>query len=505
MNDSKTAQQTASETDSSSLAAIETSQIDADALRTIERLTRYGYQAYLCGGGVRDLLLGRTPKDFDIATNAHPGEIRKLFRNCRIIGRRFRLAHVYFPGGKILEVSTFRATNEFALEAMAGGEEGQGEVRPEAATGAGERGAPTTQERELLITDDNTFGTAETDARRRDFTINGLFYDVIAGRVIDHVDGLADAERRLIRTIGDPSIRFREDPVRMLRAVKFAGRLECTIEAETLAALKAHTRELRKAAPPRVLLEVSRMLGGGAAESTYRMLDETGLLEVILPDVAEFVHRCGSDAEGELFWHLLATLDQVRREGVAVEEAVLLAVLFAPMVHRRATDIGVDPDSHHMQEVVDEVLASFAGNSAITKRIKARIREIFGAQRRLREPTKNPGQLRRLMQRDYFPDALAFFQIYCRAFGRNVGIEFDPEQDGPEANHPPRKRRRRGGGARRPRAGAREAGQGGGEGGGGTGGGSSEPCPWVSGCCGVRPDAIAATHLTDISHVQLPQ
>src|SRR5690606_17514971 len=178
--------------------------LDPDALGVIHRLRSFGHQAYLVGGCVRDLLLGRQPKDFDVATSAHPGEIRAIFRNCRLIGRRFRLAHVYFPGGKVIETATFR-TNP------------NGESESE----------------DLLITRDNAFGTVEEDARRRDFTVNGLFYDVVLGKVLDYVGGRADLERRLLRTIGDPDVRIQEDPVRLLRAVRFAAKLGFEIEEKT--------------------------------------------------------------------------------------------------------------------------------------------------------------------------------------------------------------------------------------------------------------------------------
>ena len=179
---------------------ISRSRIDEDALKILNRLTRYNHTAYLVGGGVRDLLLDRVVKDYDIATSAHPNEIKNLFRNCRLIGRRFRLAHILFRGGKVIEVSTFRKQTGFSDDV------------------------------DLLIKSDNTFGTPEEDAKRRDFTINGLFYSITDFSVIDYVDGLADLERRLLRTIGDPNIRLREDPIRSLRAVRIAARLGFEIE-----------------------------------------------------------------------------------------------------------------------------------------------------------------------------------------------------------------------------------------------------------------------------------
>ncbi len=238
--------------------------IDPDADKVVRRLARHGFQAYLVGGCVRDLLLHRTPKDFDVATSATPKEIRQLFRNCRIIGRRFRLAHIFF-GPKIIETSTFRANPR--------------------------DGDDASDDDELLIRRDNVFGSDTEDARRRDFTMNGLFYDVEAERVIDHVGGMADLERRVVRTIGDPDIRFREDPVRMLRAVKFAARLDFTIEPVTLAALIRHRGEITKCAQPRVLEELYRLLRGGAAHRSMALLIETGLASNLSPQLATLLGR----------------------------------------------------------------------------------------------------------------------------------------------------------------------------------------------------------------------
>lgn len=208
--------------------------IDPDAVRVLYRLKNAGFVAYLVGGGVRDLLLERQPKDFDIATSAHPQQVRKLFRNCFIVGRRFRLAHVRF-GRKVIEVSTFRR-------------------------------ASSPDEGDTLIRRDNTFGTPEEDAFRRDFTLNGLFYDIATFSIIDYVGGLKDLQARLIRCIGDPVVRFREDPVRMQRAVSFAARLDFTIDRPILDAIASERHELARAAPARLAEEYYKILRSGAAE-----------------------------------------------------------------------------------------------------------------------------------------------------------------------------------------------------------------------------------------------
>jgi poly(A) polymerase len=245
------------------MPSLDRTAIDADADRVVRKLTRAGYKAYLVGGCVRDLLVGRTPKDFDVATSATPNEIRATFRNCRIIGRRFRLAHVFF-GSKIIETATFRAN-----------------PREE-------------DDHDLLIRRDNVFGTEAEDAKRRDFTINGLFYDVEREEVIDHVGGLVDLEAKLIRTIGDPDVRFQEDPVRMLRAIKFAARLEFGFEPATWRALLRWRSEISKCAPPRLLEEMHRLLRGGAARRSFELMVETGTLAVLSPYLAGLLEGPGA-------------------------------------------------------------------------------------------------------------------------------------------------------------------------------------------------------------------
>jgi len=237
------------------MPSLDRTAIDADADRVVRKLTRAGYKASLGGGCFRDLLGSRKPKDLDVATGATPNEIRATFRNCRIIGRRFRLAHVFF-GSKIIETATFRAN-----------------PREE-------------DDHDLLIRRDNVFGTEAEDAKRRDFTINGLFYDVEREEVIDHVGGLADLDAKLIRTIGDPDIRFQEDPVRMLRAIKFAARLEFGFEPATWRALLRWRSEISKCAPPRLLEEMHRLLRGGAARRSFELMVEPGPPAVPSPYLA---------------------------------------------------------------------------------------------------------------------------------------------------------------------------------------------------------------------------
>ena len=188
--------------------------IHPNALKVLYRLHRFGFKSYLVGGCVRDFLLGKKPKDFDVATDATPGQIRRVFRNCVLVGRRFRVAHIRFRENDIIEVSTFR------------------------------RNPDISQDGTLLVRRDNTYGTEEEDALRRDLTINGLFYDIATFSILDYIGGIADLQNRIIRTIGDPNIRFREDPVRMIRACRHASRTGFVIHPDTLDATERNSKEI---------------------------------------------------------------------------------------------------------------------------------------------------------------------------------------------------------------------------------------------------------------------
>ena len=277
--------------------------LDPEAVKVVRRLRRAGYTSYLVGGCVRDLLLGMRPKDFDVATSAHPNQVKDTFRNSRLIGRRFRLAHVFFRGGKIIEVSTFRKSPLDELADLP---------------------------QDLLIRQDNVFGSAEEDARRRDFTINALFYDVDEGKVVDHVGGKSDLAQRLVHTIGNPDVRMREDPVRILRAIRFASKCGLRIEPGTLAAMKQHVAEIPRCAPPRVLEEVLKLLRSGASRKCLELMRDVGALRVLLPPVAEHLERRGP-VEAERHLRALDALDAHVRVGEIPSDAVLLATLLAPL------------------------------------------------------------------------------------------------------------------------------------------------------------------------------
>ena len=356
--------------------------IDPDALKVLYRLSSLGYTAYLVGGGVRDLLLGRQPKDFDVGTNATPNEVRKAFRNCFLIGRRFRLAHVRF-GDKVIETATFRQNSQTV-----------GEIIEHAAEGPME---------------DNTFGTPETDAYRRDFTVNGLFYDIKTFSVIDWVGGLKDLKKGVIRSIGDPMIRFREDPVRMMRAVKFAARLDFKIERGTDRAIRKLHSCITTAAVPRLCEEVFRLFTYGTSAKAFRMLWKFGLMGDLLPELAEFITNDGGAKSST--WNYLAMLDRyevaMKKQGWEVSNGLRAAVLYAAMAKS-------NPGKAR------EVMGTMARALKMPKSTYFTAVLMLDSVKRLSQPPQR-GRRRFAYNRD-FPDALDFNRIVARAEGRDERV-----------------------------------------------------------------------------------
>ena len=367
--------------------------IDKNALKVLYRLHKAGYMAYLVGGGVRDLMLGRRPKDFDVGTDARPNEVRRLFGNSRIIGRRFRLVHVYFQDGDVVDVSTFRRDPEPDEQSAAPGE--------------------------LLITSDNTYGTPRQDAFRRDFTVNALFYNIADYTVIDYTGGIEDLRKRLVRAIGDPGVRFREDPVRMLRACEFAGRLGFSIEAGTQEAIHQHRRELEKASPARVTEEIVQLLRCGHAGAAMQWMLELGLLEVLLPEAYAML---AADERGlGDFGQILPVIDRLITSGRELPDTVLLAALLMPKIMLRRDDvegIGQRPMSRAaIEELVDEESAPLLARFTISNLKAQQIRRALVGFFRLCEPRWSFAERVRFTRRPLFEDALVLFELLVLATG----------------------------------------------------------------------------------------
>lgn len=356
--------------------------IDPDALKVLYRLIRRGHVAYLVGGGVRDLLLGRLPKDFDISTDARPQELKKLFRNCFLIGRRFRLAHIKY-GDKVIETSTFRC------QPQNNGEE------------------------ELLQTDDNTFGNAEEDALRRDFTINGLFYDVETFSVLDYVGGLRDLDARVVRCIGDPAIRFKEDPVRMLRAIRFASRLGFSIHPDTFAALKECRQEISKASVPRLLEEIFRLYAYGSSAAAFRLLHETGFLEILMPEVDAFI-RTGGEEE-RMLWEYLGALDRGDFVLPQASTALMFGALFLPVILQKC---GKGDSAVTLRSLLEGYAAAaepFLERINAPRRLRDRLMRIISMQHRFFTRGKKSFSKARFAGQEWFAEALALYEIHLTA------------------------------------------------------------------------------------------
>ncbi|MGD2116064.1 MAG: polynucleotide adenylyltransferase PcnB [Acidobacteriota bacterium] len=403
--------------------------IPENTLKVLYRLHNSGKMAYLVGGAVRDLLLGRGPKDFDVGTDARPGEIRRLFRNSRIIGRRFRLAHVFFQDG-IVEVATFRR-----------------EPSPEDQATDGD---------ELLITDDNTYGTPREDAFRRDFTVNALFYSIADFSVIDYVGGIADLDDGLIRVIGDPDVRFREDPVRLLRAIEFAARLGFDVEAETAEGIRRNKSEIMKAAPARMTEEIVQLLQCGHAGDALQLMLDFGLLEELLPEVYDMV---AADERGlGKFNRIPIVFDELVEKGRELSEAGLLAALLLPTVLLRRYDVeavGGRPMSRRDLDVtIEEATRPFIDRFSLSR---ARTERTVGALEtfvRLCEPGWSPAERGRFAVRKHFDDALLLFEIVTRATGEGDEV-LEQWQEAARSRPAPRKPE----GGRRSRRGRRRRGR----------------------------------------------
>lgn len=337
--------------------------ISANALKVLYRLRSAGYQACLVGGGVRDLLLGREPKDFDIATNARPEEVYRLFRNCRLIGRRFRLAHVQF-GQEIIEVATFRA------------QQANGDDHEAAGVRLDEGGR---------IISDNVYGSIQEDARRRDFTVNALYYDIDNFAVLDYAGGMADLEAGLIRLIGEPEQRYREDPVRMLRAVRFAAKLGFRLHPDTEAPLHRLGQLLEDISPARLFEEILKLFLGGCAVQTFELLRHYRLFGHLFPATEHCLSRQKQKFPKTLLTHALTNTDTRLAENKPVTPAFLFAtLLWEPLQEQVERLLADGMDEHAANEVAaDMVLQAQLKHITLPRRFSLPMREIWALQARL--------------------------------------------------------------------------------------------------------------------------
>lgn len=358
---------------------LELEQFDEDALKVIETLKAAGHTSYLVGGCVRDLLLGHKPKDFDISTSAKPEEIKKIFRNCILIGKRFRLAHLRF-GKKVLEVSTFRK-----------GDNDKGE----------------------LILQDNVWGSPEEDVIRRDFTINALFYDPESESIIDIVDGYKDIQNKYLQTIGDPHIRFKQDPVRMIRALKFQARFDLQFDPATLQALEENRTQILFSSQARIFEELLKMLESGSSRNFFHLMHKYGLIEILLPRLSQSISK---DKNYEIF----SLLDQAdvctRSSDHPLSRYVLLSLLVFPELETiLAEEYKKEEKNLHLGHVQKEashlIDLTFRPFFHLPKRIKAKMVSILTTQFRLTPLEKVEKRRPRIPKTPDFSLGLDFLEV----------------------------------------------------------------------------------------------
>ncbi|MEE4272812.1 MAG: CCA tRNA nucleotidyltransferase [Thermoanaerobaculales bacterium] len=367
------------------------------AIKVLYRLHRSGYTSYLVGGAVRDLMLGGSPKDFDVATNARPQEIRKLFRNSRIIGRRFRLVHILFRG-EIIEVATFRASSE-APEGPDDWEEAEAEAA-EVEADPPRRPAPVEQAR---------FGSPAEDAWRRDFTINGLFYNIADFSVIDHVGGLDDLQARVIRTIGEPERRFREDPVRMMRALEYGARLGFEIEPATRNAITECRDEISTASPARLAYELFETLRSGASAKIYSAWRSAGVFELAFPGVAG---RPEEDVG------ILAEVDRAVARNVNPSDATLVGAFFLHPMYRAFGELTRDGrrlDNVEMLRRIAEMLEAASANLRLANHTNHLVQQGLFTLTKMHRPPERGRQVLKLARQDYFGVATGLHALAASA------------------------------------------------------------------------------------------
>lgn len=360
---------------------LDQSLIDADALWVVKKLQDAGYTAFLVGGSVRDLLIGQAPKDFDISTSAKPEEIKDIFkRQCLLIGRRFRLAHIRF-GHKVIEVSTFRSGDN---------------------------------ESDLIIRD-NQWGSEEEDVLRRDFTINGLLYDPTTHTIIDYVGGWEDIHKKVIRSIGDPMIRFKQDPVRMIRLLKFRARIEFDIDPESKKALLECKNELIKSSPARILEEFFRMLESGSSKPFLKMMHATGLLKLIFPTLSSFL---GGES-GKKIYQYLAAADQINSNlrGQKLERPILTSCLLYPILEKEIKTQFVDKEVQvqisHILSLTSTLIKLVVTSSFahFPKAMSANMGYIMSSQFRMTPPSGKRHYRSKLLMHKEFHLAIKFMKI----------------------------------------------------------------------------------------------
>jgi poly(A) polymerase len=361
--------------------------ISPEALQVLYRLKEMGFHGYLAGGCVRDLLIGRKPKDFDVVTDAQPNRVKSMFRWARIIGRRFRLVHVCFPENKVIEVATFRS-NQPADDSphVVKGREGQ-------------------------ILRDNQYGSPEEDALRRDFTVNALFYDISTFSIIDYASAMTDIRDKVLRCIGDPDTRYREDPVRMIRAIRFAAQCGFTVELNTWQGLLRQRDQISLAAPARLYEEMLKYFNSGSMEAVLPLLEESGLIDILFPSWARWWRSDSGPEDHAWVRAACKTLDRFRAHGRVAPPALQWALFFGSFLLHRARV--AQEEGAHPVDAIHDALTGFYNETvtrlAIPKRTMLHLQHILTTQIRMATPDEATAE--RIWGRYYVQDALVFYKF----------------------------------------------------------------------------------------------
>jgi len=370
--------------------------MDEDALKIVHRLNKFGYKSYLVGGCVRDLLLGRKPKDFDVVTSATPNQIRGVFNNCRIIGKRFKIVHIMFKG-KVIEVSTFRSLPEHRLK-------------------------KAKSDKDYLIKRDNNYGTAKEDAARRDFTINALYFDPRNESIIDYVGGVEDIQEKVLRPIGDPEISFREDPVRMLRAIKFSILHGLEMDKKIKVSIKKNRFEIEKASQSRMLEEYNKIFRTWKTSLIFQGLAENHLLDVIFAEALENIKREGNWSENFLSSSIgkrLVIADRMLSEREELTPVIFFALIFTDIVAN-----SLKKDSQNLVQSLKIGLEPICIRLGIAKKDRDRLLKIFASQKRfLNTDDRLAAQNEFFRKKDFFYEAFMIFKINALAENDEKSIQ----------------------------------------------------------------------------------
>ena len=372
--------------------------IDEDALKIMHRLTKFNHKAFLVGGGVRDILLGKKPKDFDIATSATPNQIKNIFNNCRIIGKRFKIVHVMFKG-KIIEVSTFRSLPDHRLGKQA-------------------------DDKDYLLRRDNNYGTAKEDAARRDFTINSLYYDPRNDSIIDFVGGFEDIKNKILKVIGDPDVSFKEDPVRMLRAVKFQTLHGLTLDKETKLGIKKNRLELEKASSSRMLEEYNKIFRTWHTSEIFQGLAENFLLDVLFKEALDVSKKNPSWQKEFLESNIgkrLVIADRMLQEREELTSVIFFALIFCDLV---TETLEKDKNKQNMIHSIKTALDPICARMEIPKKDKERLIKIFASQKRFfKTEEHNPTHNEVFRKKDFFYEAFMVYKINALADKQEEAIQ----------------------------------------------------------------------------------